>query len=372
MNIKLGSHGRYVAVINSIRGSRTIDLHTTDRAKADQTVADMKLEEIERAAVAGAITRSLVKKLATGTVSVKDAVERWYSWAQATYESSNSSSNMLTYLMAWMRETHSTNLNIDEITEDDLDRWINKRDGCKASTRKFRLAVLRSLFMFCEIKGHVDSNIAELCCVKYNDLSHEQKEVRVKRCFTVEEYEKVLAWLRNHIHTLLQRDTQESEDLTEVYRFWLAATIIGRHSALRLSDVATLQWSSIKKDRLIVHTDKRNVRVDLPICDDMRAGLKMIRKDDGKWCWPEQAMIASDPSRRSALPQQFGRILKKAGVSNHHFHELRKTALTKFMESGRSLKETAEYAGHTSENTTRGYLDEATLNSQQAGHHSKD
>jgi integrase len=356
MKIKIGRAGRYVAEIKTDRNVRTIDLRTTDEQRAKEIALEMNLEQIERASIAGAITRELVKKLARGTLQVGDAVDRWYVWAKSTYESENSTTNMLCYIMAWMRDTGAKHLNIDEITEDDLDRWVNQKDGRKASTRKFRLACLRSLFIFCKSKGYIDSNVAELCCVKYKDLDHEQKEVRIKRSFTDEEYSKVLEYLRGHIRVLLHRDGGASEEMTETYRFWLAATIIGRHSALRLSDIANLQWASIKGERLVVHTDKRNTRVDIEINPELREGLDMIVKENPKWCWPKWAIIASDPRKRSQLPGQFARILKRAGVGDHHFHELRSTKLTELHNAGSNIVAIAEFAGHTSTKTTEGYI----------------
>lgn len=359
MKLRTNVDGGYLAVIQADRGKfRTVNLRTKNRTEAESRCKTMNLEQIERAAVAGSITRSLIKKLARGeTLNVKDAIERWHQWAQATYESSNSTTNMLTYANAWMRETGVTHLNIDEITENDIDRWVNKSDGCKANTRKFRLATLRSLYFFCKEKGYTDINVADLCGVKYKDLAQGQREARVMRCFTEEEYQAVLAWLRAHIKRLLVRDTGLDEELVEDYRFWVAAVIVGRHSGLRLGDVAGLQRASIRNGRLVVNTDKRNTRVDIEITPELAEGLSMAQKN-GKWCWPKQATIESDPSRRAQLPVQFLRILKRSGVANHHFHELRATKLTEMSSNGHSLESIAALAGHSSTETTKGYIEQ--------------
>lgn len=353
--IKMGD--RYFASIEGKKRGNLIPLKTGNIEVASQRAKEMNLEQVEHAAISGAITRSLLKKLVGDkTVIVKVAIERWADWTRSTYESSNSVANMLSYALAWMRETHVSHTNIDEITEQDLDRWVNKKDDCKANTRKFRLAVLRSLFFFCKEKGYIDGDASLLCSVKYEDLSHEQKEVRLKTRFTNDEYQKVLAWLRLHIRVLLNRSSDPSEDLTETYRFWLAATIIGRHSALRISDIATLQWSSICNDRLIVHTGKKNTRVDIEITDEMREVIDRIPKINKKWCWPDKAIIAMDTSKRSQLPVQFARILKRAGVSNHHFHELRSEKLTELHECGKPIESVAAFAGHKSTSTTKTYI----------------
>ena len=50
------------------------------------------------------------------------------------------------------------------------------------------------------------------------------------------------------------------------------------------------------------------------------------------------------------------RILQKAEVGKHHFHELRMTKITELDQNGHSLEKIAEFAGHTSTKSTEGYI----------------
>jgi len=360
MRLEKNKVGEYVAILRSSsgRGKKRIDLFCTTEAEARQIASEKRLEDIEKLAISDLIDGNILRKMSSKSTTVGRAIEMWHVWACATYESINSTTNMLSYATAFMRDCQVEKHNISSITESDVDRWVNKPDGCKANTRKFRLATLRSLFYYCAEKNLVDVDVSKLVSVKYKDLSHDQKEVRVKRLFTEEEYQAVLAWLREHIKTLGRNSSEESAAFARGYQFWVAATIIGRYSALRLSDVASLQWASITENRLIVHTDKKNTRVDIEITPELRAGLDEIRNNNSKWCFPKQAEIASDPKRRCSLPNYFARILKRAGVANHHYHELRATAITEKHTAGQSMKLIAAFAGHGSESSTAGYITE--------------
>lgn len=345
--------GEWVAVLKSARGERRINLRVSDRKQAEVIAAEKNLERVERLAIDGVITRSLIRQMTmNGRMSVEEAIEKWAHWLKSTSESPNTATNMKHYALAWMRDSHSTKSGIDEIVEDDLDRWVNKKDGRKANTRKFRLAVLRSLFWFCREKQYRDDDPALMVSVRYKDLSHELKEPRVKRVFTDEEYIKLISWITTEFNRLVDCKS----DFKKNYQFWMAAVPIGRHSALRLGDIAELQWESFAGDRLIVHTDKKNTRVDQVITPELRAALDLIPKNNSKWCFPKQAALNSDSNSRAQLPVQFGRLLKRAGITSHHFHELRATRITEMSSSGSSIKEIAAFAGHSSERSTVGYI----------------
>jgi integrase len=216
--------------------------------------------------------------------------------------------------------------------------------------------VVRSFFKFCLLKHYIQANIAELVKVKYKDLDHGQKEARVKRCFTDDEYRKVLFTIRAEMDRLEHQLDDAPRKFYNAYRFWYCAVIIVRITALRISDIASLQWESIQGDRLIVHTDKKNVRVDQPITPELKECLNSIVGNTNKWCFPQQNAINGDPATRAQLPVQFGRILKRAEVAQHHFHELRVTRISELDANGHDLKAIAEFAGHTSTKSTEGYI----------------
>lgn len=349
--------GSYSAVIKTRTGRRSIGLHCKTLEEAKTRSTELNLEKIEQLEINSVISRDLIQKLTThGGISVDEAILRWYAWMQATYESKITTHNYLSTAKSWARDTKAELVPVNEVTEADIERWVNKNDGCKGSTRRTRLHVLSSLFKFCAVKGYTHANMASLVKVKYKDLSHDQKEARVKRLFTDEEYRKVLFAIEAEISRLESQVGSAPVRFLVAYRFWYAAVIIGRHTALRISDIASLEWASINEGRLVVHTDKKNVRVDLEITPEIQQAIDGIHKLSDKWCFPQQNAINSDPSTRCQLPVQFGRILKNAGVSKHHFHELRITKVTEMNRSGSTIEEIAQFAGHSSTKSTEGYI----------------
>lgn len=335
-------------MLKSGRGRKTIKLHVTDKTQAERLVKELDIARVERMSVAGTISRDLVRQMTRGEgVSVALAIERWSAWLRSTSESGNTADNMTTYALAWMRESRSSKMNIDAIVEDDIDRWVNQSDGCKANTRRFRLAVMRSLFTFCSAKSYREDDPSKLIRVKMKDLSHEQKEVRSKRIFTDEEFAKLDSYIRNNLPRIWDRQR---------CAFWLSAIHIGRHSALRLGDIASLQYASIG-ERFVVHTDKRNTRVEQEITPELRVALNLIPKRiNSDWCFPRQAVIDRTPRYRSSLSVDFGRILKKAGVHNHTFHELRSSKITELVNQGKTVEFAARFAGHSDTRTTETYI----------------
>ena len=353
MKIEQNVGGMFVAVIKSDNGKlRRVKLHTNDRAEAEKIAAENGLDRIERMAINGLVTRSLIRQMtAVGKVLVHEAIEAWDSWLRSTSESVNTAANMKSYALAWMRDTGCKSIGIDEITEEDISRWVNKDDDCKASTRKFRLSVVRSLFWFCKEKQYRDDDPSQFVSVRLGDMAHEQKESRKKRVFTDEEFALLDAWIRFLIETTNNMKTRW------VYTFWLCAIHIGRESALRLSDIASLEWASIGES-FVVHTGKRNVRVKQPITPQLRAALDLIPKNtvQSKWCFPKQCIMSRDPRLRPQLSNQFSRILKQAGIENHTFHELRCTKITELSNAGEQLQHIVEFAGHSNPKTTQSYI----------------
>jgi integrase len=357
MKFSRRASGMMFAIIKTNRGLRSIPLHTTSSTDAIRIADDLNLADVERAALVGTVTRDLIRKLTTqGITTVARGIEVWSAWMLSTCDSANTQHARATYANAWMRELRIAGTDLNEINEKDIDCWVNKDDGCKVATRKFRLATLRSLFKYCKEKNFCEHNPAALVVVRRKDLKHEQKETRPKRVFTDEEYQQLISWLKDKIQKLKFSTSEFSDCSIVTYKFWLAATIIGRQTALRIGDIASLQWASFTEDRLVVHTDKTNARVDLPLTEDLKHLMTTVRRTESRYCFPEQALIESNPAKKAALSTQFSRILRYAGIKSHRFHELRATRLTEVVQSGAGINVAAAIAGHASTKTTEGYI----------------
>ena len=136
---------------------------------------------------------------------------------------------------------------------------------------------------------------------------------------------------------------------------------------LRLSDIAKLEWASFDKPgRIIVWTDKHDRRIELPLHPETLgligsglAALAALRDgphNHGRWVFPDQAAIASDPSDRAKLSVYFSRQLKRLGIHGKSFHSLRHTFATRRAKLGDTIDEIRLKMGHVSTATTGGYV----------------
>lgn len=142
-----------------------------------------------------------------------------------------------------------------------------------------------------------------------------QATPKEKTVFTDEGIERILAVSKGH---------------------WPNAIRLALATALRLGDIACLEWSSILWDRkgirLVPNKTKRRGKVaEIPLSDEILTMLISMEKT-GPYVFPEmQSQYAADGHK--TLSMEFIRIVRKAGV-NGSFHQMRRSAITKWLVQG--------------------------------------
>lgn len=252
------------------------------------------------------------------------------------------------------------------VTEEHINRYVNSKNGWKATTRSFKLTILKEFFEWCLVKKYALTNPAKAVNgVNMQLLSHEQKEPKKKIPFTLDE----VAFLLRHI----EQEIAETEgDGTAVFdarlyhnkinrlKFWHAAVIISRYTGLRIGDVACLERASVGEKELIVWTRKRDKRVALPLNDELREALGK-HVNGSQYLFPTQRALAASLGLKGQLSEQFGQILIRAGIEGRSFHCLRSTAALDMRERLIASGCTEEHAeeivaailGHSSVTTTQ-------------------
>lgn len=347
------------AVIKTAHGRRTISTGTADPAEAQAVIQAANLPTIEALAKAGALSQSIVQKLVIGAnLTVQNAVQEWETWLRDTCGSDRTGDNHVMFVKAWMRDTKTAVRKVSSLKEADLSKWVNRSDGTKLSSKRVKLAALRSLFQFCSIRQYLVGDPSREVRIKAKLLTHEQKEPRHKTCFTEAEVNRIVTYLTERMMELeLTPDrTPHQDHQLEVTRFWYCATLIGRYAGLRLGDICSLERASLAvPGKLIVWTDKRDTRVDLDVDENLAKGIAAIAPSSKKFCFPEQDAIMRGP-QRSKLSVQFSRILEACRITGHSFHDLRHTLITELVSNGMSITNAAKVAGHTSTKSTEGYV----------------
>ncbi len=370
--------GIITVAVQTQDGQRIISTGTTDKAEAREIIRAANIEGIEAIAKTGQLTAELIRKLtSSGNITLEQAITQWAELTRSIAQSDRTADNSIMYVNAWARgdaKRHSLlKKRLSEITPEHISKWVNAEDGAKLGSRTVRLAAVRSLFKFCVIRQYITWNPTLDVGVQSKLLTHEQKETKKKTCFTDEEIGKITTYLSELLMKLTADVDQKKPNVAlnlriNNTRFWYCAVIIGRYSGLRLGDICSLEWASLNKPgKLIVHTDKKDTRVEIPVDDNLFKGISAIPTNNLRMCFPEQDAAARNPAKRSKLSVQFGRILDAVGIEGHSFHDLRHSFLTALMESGKTLEQAAEAAGHTSTKSTKVYIHERDTDTREAG-----
>ena len=121
---------------------------------------------------------------------------------------------------------------------------------------------------------------------------------------------------------------------------------IALHTGMRLREITRMEWDRVDLTRGVFrleaeHTKTRKGR-DVPMTTDVYTVVSKL---------PRRGPRLFSPSIKSA----FLGALKRAGIENFRFHDLRHTCASWMVMRGRSLKEVAELLGHTSVAMTQKY-----------------
>ena len=122
--------------------------------------------------------------------------------------------------------------------------------------------------------------------------------------------------------------------------------ILALSTGMRKGEILGLSWDAVnlKQGRITLHDTKNGERRAVPITGAALAILKehaKVRRIDTKLVFPDRAGEAPAKFRDSWLE-----ALKRAGIEDFKFHDLRHTAASYLAMSGATLAEIAEILGH--------------------------
>lgn len=124
-------------------------------------------------------------------------------------------------------------------------------------------------------------------------------------------------------------------------------------TGLRKGDLLNLKWGDIDLERGFLtfrEQKKRNKLKVKELNDDMLALLMEIPKgkDDHIFC-------GRDGNPLKVIKRSFDTALRRAGIKDFHFHDLRHTSASHLLMRGASLKAVQEHLGHSSLEMTERY-----------------
>lgn len=245
-----------------------------------------------------------------------------------------------------------------------LSEWVNL--GSRAS-RENKLGCLKVFFKWAYARALCLGNPASLVRINIRDMRVQDLEGRVKHPFTYEEYQLLMksdnllvSPYRRGGRRRLHRPLREQE-----IAFWRIVICLGYWTGLRQRDVVSLQWESIKEDRIVIYQQKTGRRVELLFSDEaicpreLQEALKAIPPSLGSpYCFPDEYAAASSPKNRKRFGNKLRAILRHHGLykEGRGFHALRHGCAMRLKGLGRSREEIAAVLGHAQARSAETYV----------------
>lgn len=122
-------------------------------------------------------------------------------------------------------------------------------------------------------------------------------------------------------------------------------------TGLRKNDILNLKWQDVDLEKGILYffEHKKGQRKIKILCQDMINVLRELPRDGSEYIFHDRK------GNRLRQVTPFGRLCKRSGIQDFHFHDLRYTSASYMVMRGASLKAVQEHLGHTTLMMTQKY-----------------
>jgi integrase len=335
---------RYKDVDGSTKKKRTA---FTTRTEYDRTKAERELQDIEdavdRAARRGLLSVAESTK-APSPVTLKQAAKEYID-AQANPKTKKTYQSTLDNQIL----TQLGNMTLVGIKPADVIRFIEARqkDGASIGTIRKDLAVLSGIFTVAQIKEQVDRNPVSLA------RKAKKKSLKLGK--------KLIRWLSQDEETRLYASLPPRA--RSILRDAIPFSLL---TGLRAMEEARLLWDDYDPSRRVIaiRKQKNGNQDELPLCDAAAAILERLRAEamqEGKGAPAaiQKRHIFQDPESKAPLTRfnntGWTRALKKAGIEDFRWHDLRHTFASRLAMAGVSLQRMQKLMRHHSITQTLDY-----------------
>ena len=131
-----------------------------------------------------------------------------------------------------------------------------------------------------------------------------------------------------------------------------------RYTALRISDVATLERDRVNGGRILLHAQKNGGAVFLPIPNELVRAFDMLPAPRGSIGEPRYFFWNGITSRRAVVgiaERTLAAVFRKSKVKDAHAHRFRHTLATEILVKGGTLQDVADVLGVSPEIARRHY-----------------
>ncbi len=151
------------------------------------------------------------------------------------------------------------------------------------------------------------------------------------RYLSEDEIEKLLPELKPHLRDIVE---------------------CGLHSGMRRGEILSLKWAQIRNDHIYLQKTKSKKSRQVPINDDQAVLFKQIRQ---RQHLTSEYVFTRAGNYITPVNSGFNAALRRAGIEDFRFHDLRHTFASHFIMRGGDLKSLQEMLGHSNITTTMRY-----------------
>jgi len=128
--------------------------------------------------------------------------------------------------------------------------------------------------------------------------------------------------------------------------FLKAMIVIALDSAMRLGEILKLRWADIDFENGIISVLATNTKTErerlAPLSERARIELEKLK----------EISPGENPFPYKDIKRSFATAKRLAGIEDLHFHDLRRTAITRWIQQGTPLALAGKLGGHTQLQTT--------------------
>jgi integrase len=122
------------------------------------------------------------------------------------------------------------------------------------------------------------------------------------------------------------------------------------HTGMRLGEILSLKWKQVFIDSVIepyieLMKTKNNKKRYIPLTDDMVYMLEELKKKNGH---SDSVFLSTRGLELKSVKFPFSKVIKKVGISDFRFHDLRHTFASHYVMNGGDLLALKEILGHSS------------------------
>lgn len=241
-----------------------------------------------------------------------------------------------------IREYFDDNMKFSDVTPSFIENFKMKvkqdRGISKSTVNRYLIVLSKAFNLFIKEKGLNIQNPLSF-------VSKFKEDNKIESYLTKEQEERLFEELDEHLKPIV---------------------VCALATGLRLSNILNLKWETVNLDigfiEVLKQDNKGHKKIQIPISNKLRTELEKIGVKKSGFVFINH----KTGKPYTTIKTGFKNALKRAGIENFRFHDLRHTVGTRLVASGVDLKTVQDLLAHSDIKTTQRYLHPVTENMKKA------